>query len=179
MALSALLLPPAAAQTVPQDSVAGSGTSGDSAINALSFQIDARSGPSGENPTGSARFVPLLFPEFGGPITCLSVKGNVATFTFFIGSASFVTAQATDSPAGDLIRVAGLSGANGCTTLTVTGGSPLTSGDLVVVDAQPLPISKDQCKNGGWRNYGVFKNQGDCVSFVATKGKNPPGGKTG
>jgi hypothetical protein len=37
------------------------------------------------------------------------------------------------------------------------------------------PISKDQCKNGGWRTYGVFKNQGDCVSFVATKGKHPPG----
>ena len=38
------------------------------------------------------------------------------------------------------------------------------------------PTSKDQCKNGGWRNFGVFKNQGDCVSFVATKGKNPPAG---
>jgi hypothetical protein len=37
------------------------------------------------------------------------------------------------------------------------------------------PASKDQCKNGGWRTYGVFKNQGDCVSFVATGGKNPPG----
>ena len=49
-------------------------------------------------------------------------------------------------------------------------------GDLVVHDAPPLPTSKDQCKNGGWRNYGVFKNQGDCVSFVATKGKNPPAG---
>jgi hypothetical protein len=36
------------------------------------------------------------------------------------------------------------------------------------------PTSKDQCKNGGWRTFGVFKNQGDCVSFVATKGKNPP-----
>jgi hypothetical protein len=36
------------------------------------------------------------------------------------------------------------------------------------------PTSKDQCKNGGWRTYGVFKNQGDCVSFVATKGKNTP-----
>jgi hypothetical protein len=35
------------------------------------------------------------------------------------------------------------------------------------------PTSADQCKNGGWRNYGVFKNHGDCVSFVATKGKNP------
>jgi hypothetical protein len=37
-------------------------------------------------------------------------------------------------------------------------------------------IHKDQCKNGGWLNYGVFKNQGDCVSFVATGGKNPPAG---
>ena len=47
-------------------------------------------------------------------------------------------------------------------------------GDIVVHDAQPLPISKDQCKNGGWKTFGVFKNQGDCVSFVATKGKNQP-----
>ena len=37
-----------------------------------------------------------------------------------------------------------------------------------------LPTSKDDCKNGGWQVYGVFKNQGDCVSFVATGGKNPP-----
>jgi hypothetical protein len=28
------------------------------------------------------------------------------------------------------------------------------------------PTSKDQCKNGGWRTFGMFKNQGDCVSFV-------------
>ena len=25
---------------------------------------------------------------------------------------------------------------------------------------------------GGWQSYSVFKNQGDCVSFVATGGKN-------
>jgi hypothetical protein len=37
-----------------------------------------------------------------------------------------------------------------------------------------LPTTADQCKNGGWQSYGVFKNQGDCVSFVATGGKNPP-----
>jgi hypothetical protein len=46
--------------------------------------------------------------------------------------------------------------------------------DFVVVDTKPLPTSTDQCKNGGWRTYGVFKNQGDCVSYVATKGKSPP-----
>jgi hypothetical protein len=50
------------------------------------------------------------------------------------------------------------------------------TGDVVVTDRQPLPTSKDQCKNAGWKSFGVFKNQGDCVSFVATNGKNPPGG---
>jgi hypothetical protein len=40
------------------------------------------------------------------------------------------------------------------------------------------PTNKDECKNGGWMNYGsTFTNQGDCVSFVATGGKNPPGKK--
>jgi len=32
------------------------------------------------------------------------------------------------------------------------------------------PQTKDECKNGGWRNFGPpagpFKNQGQCVSFV-------------
>jgi len=39
---------------------------------------------------------------------------------------------------------------------------------------QPLPTTKEQCFNGGWQTFKIFKNQGDCVSFVATKGKNPP-----
>jgi hypothetical protein len=46
----------------------------------------------------------------------------------------------------------------------------------VAVSPPRVPTSKDQCANGGWRNFPGFKNQGDCVSFVATKGKNPPGG---
>ncbi len=30
-----------------------------------------------------------------------------------------------------------------------------------------LPTDKDQCKDGGYQNFGgLFKNQGDCVSFV-------------
>jgi hypothetical protein len=52
-------------------------------------------------------------------------------------------------------------------------------GDVVVTDTRPLPTSKDQCKNGGWKTFGVFKNQGDCVSYVATRGKNPPAKKPG
>ena len=38
------------------------------------------------------------------------------------------------------------------------------------------PTDADQCKQGGWQTFGIFKNQGDCVSFVATKGKNRPAG---
>jgi hypothetical protein len=41
------------------------------------------------------------------------------------------------------------------------------------------PATKDQCKDGGWASFinpGAFKNQGDCVSFVATQGKNGPNG---
>lgn len=46
------------------------------------------------------------------------------------------------------------------------------SANLVV-----LPTSKAQCKHGGWKAFGsMFKNQGDCVSFVATRDKNPPSG---
>ena len=47
-------------------------------------------------------------------------------------------------------------------------------------DPAELPSSKDDCKNGGWANYhtedGPFKNQGDCVSYVATNGKNKSAG---
>ena len=33
---------------------------------------------------------------------------------------------------------------------------------------------KESCKNGGWRDYGAFRNQGDCVSYFATGGRNEP-----
>jgi len=43
------------------------------------------------------------------------------------------------------------------------------------------PASKDECKNGGWQTLQddrghAFKNEGDCVSFVATGGKNKGNG---
>jgi hypothetical protein len=40
----------------------------------------------------------------------------------------------------------------------------------------PKRLAPVQCKKGDWRTFGVFKNQGDCVSFFATGGKNPPNG---
>jgi len=66
---------------------------------------------------------------------------------------------------------------------TLSFGGPVTNSNLNEAanlatgsSSPPLPMSKNQCRNGGWRNFGRFKNQGDCISFVATGGKNPPGG---
>lgn len=49
-----------------------------------------------------------------------------------------------------------------------------------VCDSQEVPKSKDDCKSNGWKAFnGIykFKNQGDCVSFVASGGKNKPAGR--
>lgn len=38
-----------------------------------------------------------------------------------------------------------------------------------VIPAPTFPVSKEECKKDGWMNFSnpVFKNQGECVSFVA------------
>jgi hypothetical protein len=53
--------------------------------------------------------------------------------------------------------------------------------DNVTLLIAVLPATKDECKKGGWETFvnvntggQIFKNQGDCVSFVATQGTNRP-----
>lgn len=52
--------------------------------------------------------------------------------------------------------------------------------DVVYQGVQPTiipgPTSKNECKKGGWKNFGMgpigmFKNQGDCVSYVVAQNK--------
>lgn len=45
-----------------------------------------------------------------------------------------------------------------------------TSGLLATIPA--LPVEKQECKDAGWESFGVFRNQGDCVSFITTAGRN-------
>jgi hypothetical protein len=54
--------------------------------------------------------------------------------------------------------------------------SGLAPGGIAVLQPPKVPTSNEQCKHGGWRNFLGFKNEGDCVSYVATGGKNQPGG---
>jgi hypothetical protein len=175
LGLATLAITPGAtsAQTPTQDSVVGSGTTS----NGFTFDIDARSGPGGVNPTGEVAF---RFSDgtvfFAGPVTCLSVDGSFAIIRVQTSQFGVVGLEVTDSPAGDLIRAIPVGSPSPCALLGGALDFPVSTGDVVVTDAPQLPVSKDQCKNGGWRTYGVFKNQGNCVSFVATGQKKPPAG---
>jgi len=45
------------------------------------------------------------------------------------------------------------------------------------VSLPPPPTSKQQCKHGGWKNFGSrFKNQGQCMRFVNSHHKHHPSG---
>lgn len=68
---------------------------------------------------------------------------------------------------------------------SITFGPSSVYGDAFAIDdvrfnADVIPQTSDDCKDGGWVRFhldGVkFKNQGDCVSYVATGGKNTPAG---
>jgi hypothetical protein len=176
-----LALPGVSAAQGIEDSVVGSGTTEFS----FAFDLNARSGPSGENPAGTARVVLRSSPSIGieGPVTCLTVTGNTAVIGLdnsqglqALGRGWFI--EVTDATP-DSLAVFSVSVDTPPTVCPASLGvaqERVDFGDIVVTDAPPFPTSKDQCKNGGWRDFGIFKNQGDCVSFVATKGKNPPGG---
>jgi hypothetical protein len=203
--LSGSGVPQAGAQSVGEDSVVGSAEGCEVPFpcdfRSFDVTVDVRSGPDGENATGSLNLG--HGSGFGtysvdAQASCLAVSGNVAVVGF-AGTYRQLT-PAFEVPVVGFLRVSdGGDGvgqdsfewslepsvAPGPTVCPASppGGLPSLDGsglndqgDLVVHDAPALPTSKDQCKNGGWKTFGVFKNQGDCVSLVATGGRNLPSG---
>jgi hypothetical protein len=61
-------------------------------------------------------------------------------------------------------------GGGGGSSFGPTGSSfttATTAPSVTLTYTAVLPTSKEQCKKGGWKNFGTtFKNQGQCVSFV-------------
>jgi hypothetical protein len=178
----------AEAQATDQDSAVGNVIT--DVFRGVRFVFDAHSGPSGENPSGTATFVELKADIFArGPVTCLTVTGNRATIGFdnqepgsgplnpeailFFVEDNGTPGVGTDKVQEQFVGVV----PTVCPPNTVVYRPEVDTvevGDLTVHDAPAVPTSKDQCKHGGWKIYGVFKNEGDCVSFVAKKGKNQP-----
>jgi hypothetical protein len=157
------------------------------------FDFAATSDPVGGSPSGSASWEEFGF-HFEGDVSCLAVAGNRAVIGIDVDTAAsslsfqgfFLTAVDGGPPGSGLdsfdatptafTSIGDVVPTDCSVAFTLFAPDQVTAGDIVVVDAPPLPTSKEQCKKGGWQTFGIFKNQGDCVSFVATGGKNPPAG---
>jgi hypothetical protein len=159
--------------------------------------FNAESDAGGANPSGQVSYHlgGGLGIDTSATVVCLSVSGNTAVVGF-VGTIDDPFPPPPQRVVGELVVADNAPGPNNfldtvalSQRITDTGTAncsapgPLTigplnlmSGDIIVTAAPPLPASKEQCKNGGWQSFGVFKNQGDCISFVATHGINAPAG---
>jgi hypothetical protein len=134
----------------------------------IQINVDAHGGPSGENPTGDAG-ISLRLNFIGGPVTCLTVTGNRAVIGGEFAGLGYLFVVEDNAASGTPDRFGegdpGQDSPTICPADPDVALEPIESGDLVVHDAQPFPTSKEQCRQGGWRQFG-FKNQGQCVAFV-------------
>jgi hypothetical protein len=186
LALMGLVLAPSAAGAAQLDTVTATG-SGGSAGGApdvfTNINISAQSGTSGQNASGTVFFrAPTILPVTG-PVTCLSVTGpdhgrgtvtspTTAVLNFQSMNFGVVTVSLVDNGGNGLDTMSALPTTRAPTDCSpLAPGSPFTSGGAVVFDASTLPTSKAQCKNGGWRNYPQFMNQGQCVAFVVQQAR--------
>jgi hypothetical protein len=135
--------------------------------SSLSFQnidINAQSGPSGENPSGHMSFMLFGTELASGPVTCLSVNGNDAVLN---AQTDFgvVTVELVDNGGNGqdtMSAIGGRRAATDCSPFNNSGlTESLTSGRATVFDASPA--------SGG--GHGVM-----CVlsAKLAAKNETPP-----
>jgi hypothetical protein len=142
------------------------------------IEVDVTSSEPGAVPNPNYVFPPGVTAPFISPVAVLNPDGTFS-FGFASGMGQLLPATITvysfdpvqEVTTGVLLTTT-VSSSTVCadgTSLAMAGG-----GNGGGNGGGGLPTTGDQCKKGGWVAYGVFKNQGDCVSFVATKGKNQP-----
>lgn len=115
-----------------------------------------------------------------------SLSPSVSPDPVLVGGSATATSGATDGLSGLASQGCGVVSTVSvgdhtveCTATDVAGNSA-TASVSYRVEAR-VPHSKNDCKNGGWANLTdasgrPFRNQGDCVSYVATGGRNGAAG---
>jgi hypothetical protein len=157
---------------------------------------DARSGPTGQGPSGTVTWTDRIAGDSlttETHVTCLSVTDRVA----IIGVAGTRTSArfGYSLAVAGLVRITDGGGtASGLDTFESAIQIPIPplppppdptdcssfpagavpfhneQSNLVVTDARPVPTSKDQCKNGGWAQFG-FNNRKQCIRSVRQQGR--------
>jgi hypothetical protein len=124
----------------------------------------------------------------GGATYYFAVDGTTSSYYWFNHASNAVLSGSTQQGAdGRWVAWAksDLSTPNSCDSNgpqsgVCDGGWDKSSDINVQVFASQVATDKNLCKNGGWTTLvdisgNSFKNQGDCVSYVATQGKNEAG----
>jgi hypothetical protein len=101
-------------------------------------------------------------------ITAAAGAGGTAVVTYSAQASDIADATPTltfSPPSGSAFSIGTT---NVTATVTDHSGNTSSCGFTVTVQ-QSLPTAKTQCDNGGWQSFGIFRNQGECVSFVNRK----------
>lgn len=151
-------------------------------FSSLAIEVDAHSGPSGENPGGRVSFIAGTILHISGPVTCLDVSGKTAVMTVsgpFPEApqyAAFIV-KLVDNGGASLDRFeyipgfADIPASLDCTIdpeFTVGGA---LDGRAVVTDREPTPTltTKAQCRASGYLDFG-FRNRGQCITQLVARG---------
>ena len=147
-------------------------------FSVFDIEVQASSGPSGEDPSGRVTFTTFFNSEpVSGPVSCLHVAGNRAVLTADGPFASFpgvlaFTVTLVDNGGSGLDRfqyypvLPEAPEYVDCTLPPLADfGGPLI-GRASVFDAPPPPATRADCAKGAFARFG-FRNQGQCVRFVS------------
>ena len=140
----ALILTSAAGGVTGPDVVAGTGQRVGTNGQPLTIHVDAQSGPTGLDPSGTfwviADTADLGRVMLSGPVTCLTVEGNRAAAR---GTVTASTAPAT--PVGTVFQIQmtdnGSPGAHADTNINLSGFEPGETGCPIVPFSEP-PITQ-------------------------------------
>jgi hypothetical protein len=143
----------------------------------------------GDTITFTATLQDVPTPDLGETITG-NYNEHVLSFTQTTMSGSFSTWQSTytvqagDQSPANPVQITGLQAIDGAgnesdPNLSLGSFYSVDSGTDVqkTIDAHlNQPITKEQCMNNGWKTLGdtqskYFKNQGNCIAFVASEGR--------
>jgi hypothetical protein len=193
--LAGVAAPAVSAQSPGGDSVTGSAedcsevVDPDVCFHPTSVDLNARSGPSGENSTGTGAWERVVGSGASlgdaGTVSCLAVSGHTAIVGFssvpgFIRTLVRVT-DGGSSPGADSFAAVtqGFLGLTApvpppdCSSfppgpagdVRFDGSGVNERGDIVVVDAPPPPTTYTECRQGGWVKYG-FASHAACIAYV-------------
>jgi hypothetical protein len=140
--------------------------------------IKALSGPTQENPTGTVEFTRPSGEKLTGRVTCVSVKGAMATVGVRFERAlpggqpaaliDVLDYSNTDVLIPDRVAIDPTSAVPSQCPFPVhmTAFRETTNSTFTVLRAPPLLTTKAQCRQGGWQQYGIFANQRECMAYV-------------